>query len=77
MIPISLLTIAALASAISLGPFLSVAALGQVTQSWLIAGAGDKPNRDPFVVDERYISEKSDLVGFVQRATPRAANGLS
>lgn len=40
------------------------------TESWIIAGDGDKPNRELFVVDERSISEKTDLAGFMQSATP-------
>ncbi|WP_334185284.1 hypothetical protein [Novosphingobium sp.] len=39
------------------------------TASWVIAGGGDKPNRDLWVVDEASISDSSDLVGFLQTST--------
>ena len=50
--------------------FAASTAHAQTTESWVIAGDGDMPNRELFVVDERSISDRSDLVGFLQTATP-------
>ncbi|KMS56625.1 hypothetical protein V474_14040 [Novosphingobium barchaimii LL02] len=47
------------------------AAAAQATESWIIAGGGDKPERDLFVVDAQSISDKDDFLGFMQSATPQ------
>lgn len=49
---------------------LTLAASAQATDSWVIFAGGDKPNREAWVVDAQTLSSRSDLIGFMQTATP-------
>lgn len=47
-----------------------LASSAYATDSWIIFAGGEKPNREVWLVDAQTLRNRSDLVGFLQRATP-------
>jgi hypothetical protein len=50
------------------------ASSAHAADSWVIFTGGETPNREAWVVDAQSLADRSDLVGFLQRATPAEQN---
>jgi hypothetical protein len=50
------------------------ASSAHAADNWVIFTGGETPNREAWVVDAQSLADRSDLVGFLQRATPAEQN---